>query len=476
MANATSTFFVTFPRQGDTECAQPPPTSSLPPRESRPRHPTSPLKSSRPLIAPLASRTRHRCPLIRLLRRPEAAALTTATTPSLSPGVNTPTTQVKGAGDCSNPVGLRRRVTDTRTGEITSSDFQKRCGTRIESKCASCSALYRGDAFQVIRSGLIDPQTKLPKLVTMVTLTAPGADRFGKTHSRRLSQDGKARRCSCRRYHNANDPLLGTPIDPSTYDYKAAASFNANASRLFAVTIQKLSRILGRKLQVVRVVEFQTRGLVHIHALVLGPVTQKSLELVVRGGINLRSGRNIAAATSNGWTWGNECKADVINATKPERAIGYLVKVVKYALKDTGNGACSHYDHGNKMSRAAEKDLKCDNSIFQCKHGVRRKIGYVKSVDETTGKITVSKIPFAFVGSGTKSSCRRHRRAGEGWGFRGHVLAKSRNWGCTFREVRERRQKWAHGNKPQPPAHLIVSWERLRAEPGTSTAPGNSPP
>lgn len=185
----------------------------------------------------------------------------------------------------------------------------------------------------------------------MVTLTAPGADRFGKTHSRRLSEDGKARRCSCRGYHNENDPLIGTPIDPSTYDYEAAASFNANAPRLFAVTIQKLSRILGRKLQVVRVVEFQTRGLVHVHALILGTVTQRSLALVVRGGINLRSGRNIAAATSNGWIWGNECKADVINATNPERAIGYLVKVVKYALKDTGNGACSHYDHGDKMAR-----------------------------------------------------------------------------------------------------------------------------
>lgn len=220
----------------------------------------------------------------------------------------------------------------------------------------------------------------------MVTLTAPGADRFGKTHSRRLSEDGKARRCSCRGYHNAEDPLLGTPIDPSTYDYEAAASFNANASRLFAVTIQKLSRILGRKLQVVRVVEFQTRGLVHVHALILGTVTQRSLALVVRGGINLRSGRKIAAATSNGWIWGNECKADVINATNPERAIGYLVKVVKYALKDTGNGACSHYDHGDKMARAAEKDLKCDNSIFQCKHGVRGKSGTSKVLMKPRGK------------------------------------------------------------------------------------------
>ena len=106
----------------------------------------------------------------------------------------------------------------------------------------------------------------------MVTLTAPGSDRFGKTHVRHLTKNKKVQRCSCRRYHNENDRLLGTPIDPATYDYDGAAAFNANASRLFAVTMQKLGRLLGRKLQVVRVIEFQTRGLVHVHALVLGPV------------------------------------------------------------------------------------------------------------------------------------------------------------------------------------------------------------
>jgi hypothetical protein len=310
----------------------------------------------------------------------------------------------------------------------------------------------------------------------MVTFTAPGANRFGKTHSRHLTEKGKLKRCSCRSYHNEGDRLIGTPIDPSTYDYDAAADFNANASRLFAVTMQKLSRVLGRKLQVVRVVEFQTRGLVHVHALVLGTVTQRSLELVVRGGINVRTGREIKAATSNGWSWGTECKADVITGNTPGKAIAYLVKVVKYALKDTGSGACTNHDHGDRMSDSAEEGFDCQNSIYDCRLGHRMMTIEHTDVDETTGEVTHSRFPINYHGQATRFTCRRHRRAIQGWGFRGHVLAKSRNWGCTFREVRERRQQWAQANKPKLPDHLIVSWKILPHRPHSLAVPGNSSP
>ncbi|MFI1992608.1 replication initiator [Actinoplanes sp. NPDC020271] len=33
----------------------------------------------------------------------------------------------------------------------------------------------------------------------------------------------QGRPCSCRRHHTADDPLLGTPVDPSRYDYRRAA-------------------------------------------------------------------------------------------------------------------------------------------------------------------------------------------------------------------------------------------------------------
>lgn len=385
-------------------------------------------------------------------------------------------TPTLGVGECSHPVALRRTVEDLRTGNKTATEHAKRCGARIEARCPSCSALYRGDAFQVIRTGLFNPATKLPKLFTMVTLTAPGSDRFGETHVRHISEKGHVQRCSCKKYHNENDLLLGTPVDPETYNYAGATAFNANASRLFAVTMQKLSRILGRKLQVVRVVEFQKRGLVHVHALVLGTVTQRSLEIVVRGGKNLRTGRTIAAAQSGGWMWGPQCQADVKSSANPGEAIFYLVKVVKYALKDTGKGECKNYRHGRRMHDAAETGLRCGKSIYECEHGSRWSAVDVKDTDETTGEITYTRSKVYLQGKKVSYTCRKHRRAIEGWGFRGHVLAKSRNWGCTFRGVRERRQSWANANKPSLPTYLLVTWKRLPEVPLSLLALGNSPP
>ena len=388
---------------------------------------------------------------------------------------STPTSTV-GVGACSHPVTLRRTVTDSRTGSSSSTEHAKRCGTRIESRCPSCSALYKGDAFQVIRSGIIDATTNLPKLVTMVTLTAPGSERFGKTHVRHLTKNKKVQRCSCRRYHNENDPMLGTPIDPDTYDYDGAAAFNANASRLFAVTMQKLGRLLGRKLQVVRVIEFQARGLVHVHALVLGPVPPCSLELVIRGGTNRRTGRPISAAMSGGWTWGKECDAKVIQGDTPGKAIAYLVKVVKYALKDTGRGECRNFSHGDKMADAANTGFCCDLSLYECKHGSSQAIVEQNIIDESTGEITTVRRPVSYQGKRTSRTCRRHRRAENGWGFQGHILAKSRNWGCTFGEVRARRNSWMAASKPPLPSHLTVTWERLREPSLTGSTSGVSPP
>jgi hypothetical protein len=270
--------------------------------------------------------------------------------------------------------------------------------------------------------------------------------------------------------------MLGTPIDPDTYDYDGAAAFNANASRLFAVTMQKLGRLLGRKLQVVRVIEFQARGLVHVHALVLGPVPPCSLELVIRGGTNRRTGRPISAAMSGGWTWGKECDAKVIQGDTPGKAIAYLVKVVKYALKDTGRGECRNFSHGDKMTDAANTGFCCDLSLYECKHGSSQAIVEQNIIDESTGEITTVRRPVSYQGKRTSRTCRRHRRAENGWGFRGHILAKSRNWGCTFGEVRARRNSWMAASKPPLPSHLTVTWERLREPSLTGSTSGVSPP
>jgi hypothetical protein len=207
---------------------------------------------------------------------------------------------------------------------------------------------------------------------------------------------------------------------------------------------------------------------------VLGPLTQRSLELIVSGGTNLRTGRTIAPATSGGWAWGKECKADVISGNTPGKAIAYMVKVINYALKDTGQGECKNGNHRRRMSKASGKTVRCDNRVSDCHHGNRSYSITVES--EVNGVVSQKRVQIIDQGERSRRLCRRHRRAVNGWGFRGHVLAKSRNWGCTFQDVRARRLNWHQKPIPARPEHLIVQWSRVRPPALVAIAPGNSPP
>lgn len=42
------------------------------------------------------------------------------------------------------------------------------------------------------------------------------------------------RPCRCRKLHESTDALIGTPLNPATYDYEGAVLFNAHASTLWA--------------------------------------------------------------------------------------------------------------------------------------------------------------------------------------------------------------------------------------------------
>lgn len=382
------------------------------------------------------------------------------------------------AGDCSRPIHLRRQIVNTKTGEVSHCEMWRRCQSRIETKCPSCSKLYRGDAFAVIRAGLMDATNK-PRPVTMITLTAPGADVFGQVHSRHIRKDGVVKPCACRIRHSEGAEVLGTPINIATYNHQAAADFNAHASRLFAVTKQKLERILKRKLKVVRVVEFQSRGLVHVHALVIGCMTQRSLELAIRGGTNLRTKRKIAPAISGGWNWGPQCKADVIAGGDTGRAISYMTKVVSYALKDTTASVDVSTKHGKKMAQAGSRSYKCGLTRPECLHG--DPLFEVKSWEcDSNGVVKECIKTFAYQSTPRESEypCRRHRTARNGWGFRGHVLSKSKSWDLTFSAVRAKRGEWCktNSNHIPLPAHLLVTWQVTLHRGLGSFANATSPP
>jgi hypothetical protein len=363
-----------------------------------------------------------------------------------------------GVGDCEYPVRLQRRVIDTRTGELTEGDFAKRCGSRRQSDCPSCSALFQGDAAAVLRSGLFDADGKA-KAATWVTLTAPGADVFGNTHSQRRDATGRVRPCRCKVRHADGDPLLGTPLDPNIYRYDLAADFNEKAPRLFAVTVQKLSRMLGRKLVVARVAEYQSRGVIHIHALVLGVITQRSLRVAINGGRNLRTGRTVKAAESGGWRWGPQCKAELLTSGHAGRLVRYMTKVVGYAVKSAGEDLPEGNAHSNRMATAGLRSCKCSHPSPVCACGSTA-ITERQFVVPSDGPATATTVQIGtYQSERSRLLCRKHKTARRGWGFRGQILTTSRTWGLTFSQARERRQRLGSGRTSEPPAHLLVEWK-----------------
>jgi len=131
-------------------------------------------------------------------------------------------------GDCSRSIHLTRQIVNTKTGEVSHCEMFGRYKSRIEVKCPSCSKLYRGDAFAIIRAGLMDASNK-PRPVKMITLTAPGDDVFGQVHRRHVRKNVAVKPCACRVCLAEGATVLGTPINVATYNYQAAADFNAHA-------------------------------------------------------------------------------------------------------------------------------------------------------------------------------------------------------------------------------------------------------
>lgn len=345
--------------------------------------------------------------------------------------------------DCSHPVRIRTTEVHGATGEVREREVLRRCGTRLASKCESCSELYAGDARGVINSGIVGGEA-----FTWLTLTAPGADVFGAVHSGPPKRG--RRRCACGQYHRPDDARLGTPVDPDTYDYVAAGRFNATLSRRFTVLMQKLRRMTGEPLDFVRVVEFQRRGLTHVHALVRGAVSADVLRVAVRGGVNPRTGRRIAAVTSGGFGFGPQCDAQAV--TDAGRVGAYMRKLVRYAIKAAGDDLPGGSRHTRSMRRAGAASCGCsDPWPYWCR--------------DEPGRLT----------DPGWSSCRRHRAARRGWGFRGHVLAASRRWGTTFTALRAARRAWVL-DAVGPTQWTAVAFEVLPASlTWTGPLPNRSP-
>jgi hypothetical protein len=211
------------------------------------------------------------------------------------------------AGYCHHPIRLAGRVdqADRQTGEIRQvydserepdGVLLKACGTRRESRCPSCAATYRADAYQLLAAGLKGgkgvPESVAEHPRLFVTFTAPS---FGRVHTRKAQGRlvlpcrpyRQGARCphgvrdGCWHRHDEDDPRLGEPLCPACYDAPAQVLWNALAPELWRRTTIAVHRALGRlvglqegelrqlvRVSYAKVAEFQRRGAIHFHAVI----------------------------------------------------------------------------------------------------------------------------------------------------------------------------------------------------------------
>jgi hypothetical protein len=372
--------------------------------------------------------------------------------------------QVRRARFCRRPVRLKGSVVQTGADGTTNVLFDsasqpdrvllKACGTRRQTLCPPCASIYRGDAFALVAAGLRGgkgiPEEVSNHPAVLLTLTAPS---FGVVH--RTARDGSCHRSGprcphgtalrCGRRHTDNDPLLGQALCPSCYDYDAAVLFNASVSELWRRTTIYALRALGNlagmsvrsvpkevRLSYVKVVEFQRRGSVHLHALVrldavgdglCAPSERFNAELLAAA-LELAARRvsaplaGVAKTTDDRVRWGKELDVAVVTDKDAgrRRAAAYLAKYSTKSTEDTGV-----LDHRLRagVSDALELPAHLRNLVESA-----WRLG-----DEAGGREL------------------RLRAWAHTAGYRGHCLTKSRRFSTTFAALRAIRQEWTVAQK-----------------------------
>ncbi|MBS2966733.1 hypothetical protein KGA66_27095, partial [Actinocrinis puniceicyclus] len=406
--------------------------------------------------------------------------------------------QLANAGTCENPIRLvgGRDVIEAATGEMldssTGREITVSCGNRRASKCAYCSTLYKYDAYNLVASGLRGgkdvPATVAQHPAVFLTLTAPS---FGPVH-RGPDKSGQARSChprrdgsGCFRWHAKGDPLIGTPLDPTSYDYAGHVLFNALAAKLWSVTTTEIRRALARTLGITRtalkeqavvtfakVAEYQARGVVHFHAVIRidgpnGPASTPPAWATVqllKDAIEQGTARATVAAPESRalgeyvFGWGEQVRADPITSATlggdgQVNDVTVARYIAKYATKSTEitgaelpRLACRTCDG---TGRIVERHLDRPPIEVPCRycHGTGRTLDLDqwKLTDHARRLIETCWL----LGGLPELADLRLRQWAHMLGFRGHFATKSRTYSTTFGALRQERADYTRALDPE---------------------------
>ncbi|MFI0262937.1 replication initiator protein RepSA [Streptomyces sp. NPDC017056] len=372
--------------------------------------------------------------------------------------------QIRKTGGCARPVHLTgwTFTRDTTTGR-TLHRYSTRdepggrlriaCGNRRASRCPACAWIYAGDTYHLIRAGLAGDETRnIPTEVrdhprVFATFTAPS---FGPVHNR-IENDGQLKRghngqCRCGVRHSENDPILGTPLDPRTYDYAAAVLFNNHAGELWQRFTNRLRRELAARagltqrelsqelrLSYGKVAEFQKRGAVHFHAVIRldgpdGPDTPPpawATTALLTDAIRAAAAHSYTTITvppneEAGYPRGRTLRWGTQLDIRPVRAFGDGTAVTEQAVASyVAKYATKAAETGGGLDRTMEELAELDRHPELTDHA-RRLIRTCWDLDAAYPD-------------------RRLRAWAHMLGFRGHFSTKSRHYSTTLGALRQTR-------------------------------------
>jgi hypothetical protein len=154
----------------------------------------------------------------------------------------------------------------------------------------------------------------------------------------------------------------------------------------------------------------------------------------------------VKAARHGEWTWGPQVD---VQRVLPGGKFGvgtYLTKLLGYAVKGTDTSANGPDGHRRKMQSAALRTCACKKD----EKGRKRDCA-LRPLLMSDGKTFHQSAP-------SEHFCRSHQLAFNGWGFRGHVLAFSRKWGLTFKDVRDKRRMFASAATWVSSRYVVLGW------------------